>query len=119
MDLPSGFGIANEVIRIVVEPNTFMIVGGTALGRYTQRLTVLREADEWRLNELDKVLIYDRTRYLSFVPVNKTVAYILLFESSGQDLENAESQYARDFKSTKASTQHCLLTAWLVDFVLL
>ncbi|KAJ7120318.1 hypothetical protein C8R44DRAFT_737139 [Mycena epipterygia] len=96
-----GFGVASEVIRIVVEPNTFVIIGGTALGAYTQRLTVLREADEWQLIGLDKVLIYDRTSYLSFGPVSETVAYILLFESSSQGGEFEESEYGRDFKSTK------------------
>ncbi|KAJ7450942.1 hypothetical protein B0H11DRAFT_2289117 [Mycena galericulata] len=96
-----GFGVASEVIRIVVEPNTFVIIGGTALGAYTQRLTVLREADEWQLIGLDKVLIYDRTSYLSFGPFSETVAYIFLFESSSQGGEFEESEYARDFKSTK------------------
>ncbi|KAF7341309.1 hypothetical protein MVEN_01867200 [Mycena venus] len=102
MDSDPGFGVASEVIRIVVEPNTFMIIGGTALGEYTQRLTILREADEWQLIGLQKVLICDRTRRcLSFAPVEKTVTYILLFESASQGSEFVESEYTRDFKSTK------------------
>ncbi|KAJ7718571.1 hypothetical protein DFH07DRAFT_947282 [Mycena maculata] len=97
-----GFGVASEVIRIVVEPNTFVIIGGTALGGHAQCLTILRETDAWPLIGLDNVLMYDSlASYLSFAPVNKTVAYVLLFEPLRQGPELGELEYARDFESTK------------------
>ncbi|KAJ7230362.1 hypothetical protein GGX14DRAFT_410535 [Mycena pura] len=97
----TGLGIASEAIRIVVEPNTFVVIGGTALGGYTQRLTVLRGADQWQLTGQDRVLTNDNTNYLSFQPVNKKEAYIFLFEAAKSGSDFMDSEYARDFKATK------------------
>ncbi|KAJ6559353.1 hypothetical protein B0H10DRAFT_2119591 [Mycena sp. CBHHK59/15] len=85
----ASLGVASEVIRIVAEPNTFVVIAGTALGGYTQRVT-------------DKILLYtNKERYLRFLPEPKKRAYILLFEASKSGNDFADSEYARDFKSTK------------------
>ncbi|KAJ7733906.1 hypothetical protein B0H16DRAFT_1578561 [Mycena metata] len=102
----TGLGIANDAIRIVVQPNTFVIIGGTALGRYTQRLTVLRGADQWQLTGQDQVLTHDNTRYLSFQPVQEKSAYIFLFEAAKSGSDFMDSEYARDFKATKHVVPH-------------
>ncbi|KAJ7120317.1 hypothetical protein C8R44DRAFT_737138 [Mycena epipterygia] len=96
-----SLGIASEAIRIVVEPNTFVIIGGTALGGDTKRLTVLRGADQWQLTGQDQVLTHENTTYLSFQPVNEKIAYIFLLEAAKSGADFVESEYARDFKATK------------------
>ncbi|KAJ6609587.1 hypothetical protein B0H10DRAFT_2225812 [Mycena sp. CBHHK59/15] len=105
MAADKGFGTANEVIRIVVEPNTFVVLSGTALSLATQRVTVIREGQELYLTGKDNVLLYnDKDRYLSFLPVGKKTALILLFESVQTD-SLRDSEYARDFKATKIHTE--------------
>ncbi|KAJ7452977.1 hypothetical protein B0H11DRAFT_2072118 [Mycena galericulata] len=96
-----SLGIASEAIRIVVEPNTFVIIGGTALGGDTKRLTVLRGADQWQLTGEDQVLTHENMTYLSFQPVNEKIAYIFLLEAAKSGTDFVESEYARDFKATK------------------
>ncbi|KAJ6609586.1 hypothetical protein B0H10DRAFT_2063623 [Mycena sp. CBHHK59/15] len=98
----ASLGVASEVIRIVAEPNTFVVIAGTALGGYTQRVTVIGETGQWQLTGEDKILLYtNKERYLRFLPEPKKRAYILLFEASKSGNDFADSEYARDFKSTK------------------
>ncbi|KAJ7892134.1 hypothetical protein B0H14DRAFT_3691515 [Mycena olivaceomarginata] len=91
----TGLGIASEAIRIVVEPNTFVFIGGRT-----------SHCSSWggpmATHRKDHVLAHDNRTYLSFQPVKDKTAYIPLFEStnSGSVFEN--SGYARDFRATKA-----------------
>ncbi|KAJ7195119.1 hypothetical protein GGX14DRAFT_677562 [Mycena pura] len=99
MAFDMSLGIASEAIRIVVEPNTFVLIGGTSL---SGRLTVLRGADQWQLAGQDQALTHDNKPYLSFQPVEEKVAYLLLLETAQSGSSNfVDAEYARDFKATK------------------
>ncbi|KAJ7718572.1 hypothetical protein DFH07DRAFT_1011702 [Mycena maculata] len=102
----TGLGIASNAIRIVVQPNTFIIIGGTALGRYTQRLTVIRGADEWQFTEKDQVLTHDNATYLTFQPVQEKSAYIFFLQAAKSGSDVMDLEYARNFKATKHVVPH-------------
>ncbi|KAJ7733901.1 hypothetical protein B0H16DRAFT_156997 [Mycena metata] len=102
----TGLGIASDAIRIVVQPNTFVIIGGTALGRYTQRLTVIRGADKWQFTEQNQVLTHDNTTYLTFQPVQEKSAYIFFLQAAESGSDSMDSEYARKFKATKHVVPH-------------
>ncbi|KAJ7733900.1 hypothetical protein B0H16DRAFT_1731995 [Mycena metata] len=102
----NALGTAGEVIRIVVEPDTLVIIGGTATGSVTQRVTVLGvlgEEKKWVLSGENNILTVEGSEdpCLTFPPSDKKASYILLFESDtgGSDFNDAE--VAPDYKANK------------------
>ncbi|KAJ7230363.1 hypothetical protein GGX14DRAFT_553849 [Mycena pura] len=92
--MSTGLGNAGEVIRIVVEPDTLVIIGGTATGSVRQRVTVLSNEKQWLLSGENNILMLEGSEYrcLTFPPCDKKAAFILLFESGNEesDLNDAE-----------------------------
>ncbi|KAJ7120316.1 hypothetical protein C8R44DRAFT_877755 [Mycena epipterygia] len=102
--ISNALGTAGEVIRIVVEPDTLVIIGGTATGSVTQRVTVLgNEGEKWVLSGENSVLTVEESeeQCLTFSPSDKKASFILLFESGmhGSDFNDAE--VAPDYKANK------------------
>ncbi|KAJ7450944.1 hypothetical protein B0H11DRAFT_2246521 [Mycena galericulata] len=102
--ISNALGTAGEVIRIVVEPETLVIIGGTATGSVTQRVTVLgNEGDKWVLSGENSVLTVEGSeeQCLTFSPGDKKASFILLFESGMRGSDFNDAEVAPDYKANK------------------
>ncbi|KAF7341337.1 hypothetical protein MVEN_01870200 [Mycena venus] len=99
----NALGNAGEVIRIVVEPDTLVIIGGTATGSVMQRVTVLSNEGKWVLSGENDVLTLEGSedQCLTFPPCEKKGSFILLFESGTQGSDFNDAEVAPDYKANK------------------
>ncbi|KAJ6559352.1 hypothetical protein B0H10DRAFT_2225810 [Mycena sp. CBHHK59/15] len=102
--MSTGLGNAGEVIRVVVEPNTLVVIAGTATGgSYTQRVTVMSSDKQWLLSGNNTVLMLDGAGepVLTFPPRAEKAAFILLFEAAKPEGDFFDAEVAPDYKANK------------------
>ncbi|KAJ7479407.1 hypothetical protein B0H11DRAFT_1916406 [Mycena galericulata] len=101
----TGLGIAGEVLRIIVEPNTFVAIAGTSLGgSMKQRVTITKDNTDYLLGGDGKVLMLNDSASdcLTFLPTTQRTSLFIVFEAAkrkGGDY--IASAVHPDYKQTK------------------
>ncbi|KAJ7174837.1 hypothetical protein C8R46DRAFT_1031432 [Mycena filopes] len=103
---PVPLGIVGEVLRIIVEPNTFVAIAGTSLGGSMKRqITITKDGKDYLLGGDGKILEVDGVatkKCLTFPPAAARTSLFLVFQAAPRTSDDyIDSAIHPDYKENK------------------